>query len=210
MTSSPYVLETCRGVKPSGCAHALPLPGSFVAALEALVAAAPLPPGLTGLGRPVRHHERFRLSLCACPNGCARPHVADLGLVAVVAPAVSPRDCTGCGACIDVCPDAAMTLAGDVAVVDSARCRGCGTCAGACPAGAIACRLPALRALVGGRLGRRPRLGVEPAGRFSPDAALGLARRCIEAFSREMRPGLRFGDVVFPGGLPGLPAWVLS
>jgi len=209
MSSNPYVLETCRGVKPSGCPHALPLPGLFLAALEALAAAAPWPPGLTGLGRPVRHHERFRFSLCACPNGCTRPHVADLGFLAAVAPAVSPRDCTGCLACRDVCPDAAIRFEDDVAAIDPARCLGCGQCARACPAGAIACAPPVLRAFVGGRLGRRPRLGLEATDRFSPDAALALARRCAEAYAREMRPGLRFGDVVFPDDLPGLPAWLL-
>lgn len=209
MPTRPYVLETCRGVKPSGCAHALPLPAAFAAALAALAEAGPVPPGLTGLGRELRHHEVFRLALCACPNGCARPQVADLGLVAAVRPAVSPEACTGCGACRDACPDAAIALAAGLAVIDPDRCLGCGKCRDVCPAGAIVCGEPALRAMVGGRLGRRPRLGLEPAGRFSPEAALTLAGRCLEAYVRAARPGLRFGDIAFPPGLPGFPAWML-
>lgn len=59
--------------------------------------------------------------------------------------------------------------------------------------------------------------GVKPSG--CPHAApaleplvtvLALAKRCLETHARHMRPGLRFADIVFPGGQPGLPAWVLS
>uniref|UniRef100_I2Q6P9 Dissimilatory sulfite reductase (Desulfoviridin), alpha/beta subunit n=1 Tax=Desulfovibrio sp. U5L TaxID=596152 RepID=I2Q6P9_9BACT len=208
MPTRPYVLETCRGVKPSGCPRALALPEAFMAALAALADAAPVPPGLAGLGRELRHHEVFRLALCACPNGCARPQVADLGLTAAVRPVVVPEACTGCGACADACPDGAVTFADGVAAIDRDRCLGCGKCRDACPAGAIACGQTALRAMAGGRLGRRPRLGIEPAGRFTPERALALAGRCLTAYGQAARPGLRFGDIAFPDGLPGFPGWM--
>lgn len=44
--------------------------------------------------------------------------------------------CTGCGACLDVCPMNAVSLWG-VARVDSTRCVGCGRCVDHCPVGAI-------------------------------------------------------------------------
>jgi NAD-dependent dihydropyrimidine dehydrogenase PreA subunit len=45
--------------------------------------------------------------------------------------------CTGCGACVDVCPTGAMALVDGKARVDEELCTGCGACVDACPEGAI-------------------------------------------------------------------------
>ncbi|MDF7801182.1 4Fe-4S binding protein [Pontiellaceae bacterium B1224] len=52
---------------------------------------------------------------------------------------VNTEDCTGCGACVDVCPEEAIRIGGDgKAVVDPAKCTECGLCVDACPVEAIA------------------------------------------------------------------------
>jgi ferredoxin len=45
--------------------------------------------------------------------------------------------CLGCGACAEICPVVAVTMEGEVPVVDRQWCIGCGVCAGVCPAGAV-------------------------------------------------------------------------
>jgi len=45
--------------------------------------------------------------------------------------------CTGCGSCVDVCPQQAITMHGDLAVINEDLCIQCSTCANVCPAGAI-------------------------------------------------------------------------
>ena len=45
--------------------------------------------------------------------------------------------CTGCGACVDVCPVDALKLEDDKAVVDPETCIDCGTCVDECPVEAI-------------------------------------------------------------------------
>lgn len=210
MTANAVILETCRGVKPSGCPHGAPLPLDRLAVLVSLAATTPEPDALADLPRPLRRHEQFRLAVCACPNGCVRPHVADLGLVAARTVAVETAACTGCGLCAETCPDRAIALRRGKAVIDASACLHCGQCAAVCPVRAIAAGEVGFRAFLGGRLGRRPRLGIEVGHILSPDAALALAGRTTAAYVRRMRPGLRFADVLSPGGLPGLPAWVLS
>jgi electron transfer flavoprotein alpha subunit/NAD-dependent dihydropyrimidine dehydrogenase PreA subunit len=44
--------------------------------------------------------------------------------------------CTGCGACMEMCPLGALTLVDDLAVVDD-KCTACGACLDVCPVGAL-------------------------------------------------------------------------
>ncbi len=44
--------------------------------------------------------------------------------------------CVACGACIDVCPNDAITV-DDVAVIDASKCVDCGACIDECPSEAI-------------------------------------------------------------------------
>lgn len=45
--------------------------------------------------------------------------------------------CTGCGACLEICPQGAIELVGGLANIDGGRCTGCEACVQACPEGAI-------------------------------------------------------------------------
>ncbi len=45
--------------------------------------------------------------------------------------------CTGCGACVEICPTSALTLVEGKAHLDDALCKGCEACIQACPAGAL-------------------------------------------------------------------------
>lgn len=47
-----------------------------------------------------------------------------------------PEKCTGCGACVQVCPSGAARLEGAISVLDRELCTRCGRCVDACPAGA--------------------------------------------------------------------------
>jgi ferredoxin len=66
------------------------------------------------------------------------------------------EQCTGCAACVEVCPTGALYLVDGKATVDKALCHGCEACLAACPSEAIIlteqaepmaaeARLPALR-----------------------------------------------------------------
>ncbi|MFH0777253.1 MAG: DUF362 domain-containing protein [Candidatus Eisenbacteria bacterium] len=57
---------------------------------------------------------------------------------AVVKPQFRDRGlCTGCGRCVEVCPEAAIGIVSEKASFDHARCVGCAECISVCPARAL-------------------------------------------------------------------------
>jgi hypothetical protein len=47
-------------------------------------------------------------------------------------PAIDVESCTGCGVCVKWCPENAITLSDNIAVIDSELCIGCGECLAMC------------------------------------------------------------------------------
>lgn len=69
---------------------------------------------------------------------------------------INAEQCSGCGACVQVCPSGALYLVEGKAVLDDTLCRECEACLAVCPSGAITltaqaepvtepARVPALR-----------------------------------------------------------------
>lgn len=54
-----------------------------------------------------------------------------------VSPVVRKDACVGCGACLAVCPAAAISVEGKKAQIDNDKCIGCASCIAACMTGAI-------------------------------------------------------------------------
>ena len=52
-------------------------------------------------------------------------------------PEPDPQACTGCGTCAESCHIEAITMDGELPVVNTEKCIGCGVCASACPSGAL-------------------------------------------------------------------------
>lgn len=54
------------------------------------------------------------------------------------APVIDATECTGCGICVDTCPNGVLDIVGSsAAVVNEDSCVECGECVEECPLGAI-------------------------------------------------------------------------
>jgi ferredoxin len=64
-------------------------------------------------------------------------------------PVVDVLVCRGCGDCVQVCPDAAITIADKKARIDYNACTYCGICENICRVGALTITRPEMPAIFG-------------------------------------------------------------
>ena len=148
----------------------------------------------------VLHHHKLHIAIAGCPNGCSRPQIAEVGLVGFVRPAVEPAECTACGACARACPDTAITVADGPPVFDTTACQGCVQCRQACPHRCIHLSPPGVRVLLGGKLGRHPRLAQVAGEQFTPSEVIGMLDRVIGDYLSRARAEERFADFLVREG----------
>jgi len=199
-----YQLDLCFG--PGGCPNRAGSGVRLMERIESLLREADL---LTFLRQqvngPLKFHHEFRVTIAECPNACSQPQIKDVGIIAAVPPVLTDLECTQCEACRDACPDHAVTMTGDMAqpVIHTGSCLSCGRCMWACPSGTLMEGCRGFKILLGGKLGRRPRLASEIPGIFSEDEVLNVMTACINFYKRNSRNGRRFAELLTPSVLEG-------
>ena len=188
-----YDISACFGSE--GCPQAAFSTNDLMTDLENLVKQADILSFLkTSLGENIKFHHELRIALCDCPNACSRPQIADIGIMGAMVPVVGSSDCTGCNACIQACPDQAVMFADqeEKPIIDQDLCQNCGRCIRICPAHTLETARTGFRVLLGGRLGRHPRLALEMPGLYSHDQVVRVVRTCLEFYKTHAKNGQRF------------------
>lgn len=88
-------------------------------------------------------------------------------------------------------------------VVDAVRCFSCGRCVWACPTGTLTEKRRGFKVLLGGKLGRHPRLASEIPGIFSEDEVVEILAACLDFYKLNSQNGRRFADLLTPSALKG-------
>lgn len=146
----------------------------------------------------LKFHHEFRVCLSDCPNACSRPQIVDIGIIGSVLPGVFDEECILCNACVEVCKEKAVTLDPDnhLPVIDYDHCLMCAKCINECPTGTIQEKEKGFRVMLGGRLGRHPRLAMAVPGLFSHDEVLQTVKKCLEFYKDNAVNGERFSHVL--------------
>ncbi len=195
-----YQVETCFG--PSGCPNRAVIFDDFLKKIEERLAGRNLKSFLKDRVKgPLKMHHEFRVSISDCPNACSRPQIVDLGLIGARSPKVSDTACNQCGACVEACGEGAISLRTRGPEVDHARCLSCGQCLAVCPTGTLQEAVRGYRILVGGKLGRHPRLGRELSAIYGVEEALKVVDRCLDHYQKYCAGGERFGVVLERTGI---------
>jgi anaerobic sulfite reductase subunit C len=194
-----YQVETCFGR--SGCPNRAVIDEELLAKLEALLASKDIRTFLKEKVKgPLKIHHEFRLSVSDCPNACSRPQIVDVGLIGACIPEIAEQSCSECGACIATCKESAVDLQDGRPVIEPSKCLFCAQCARVCPTGTLKEGKRGYRILVGGKLGRHPRLARELPGIHSPGETLRIVETCTDVFQAQSVSGERFGEILMRTG----------
>jgi len=187
----------CRGISGGNCRFAMKSDSSFPEAIKKVVEQTGWDDFLrTQIRGPLLHHHTFTISVAACPNGCSRPHVADIGIIRAKQPQLIADTCSHCGLCGRLCPDKAISYDKGEPLFDLTQCMKCGMCIEKCPERAIRATEDGYRVVLGGKLGRHPRLASEFGGIYCEKQVLALVAECLFYYMEQYRPKLRFGTLV--------------
>ncbi|MEJ2588670.1 MAG: 4Fe-4S binding protein [Deltaproteobacteria bacterium] len=196
-----FQVESCFG--PQGCPHRIAEDDRLVNRIEAALREENFRGFLEETVKgPLKFHHEFRVSVADCPNACSQPQIKDIGVIGAAIPERTDVPCSDCAACVDVCREAAVTLdSRDIGpVFDRDRCVKCGQCITACPTGTIEYGSRGYRLLIGGKLGRHPRLATALPGVYDAATVLELVKRCVRYYKQRSRDGERFASLVEKAG----------
>jgi dissimilatory sulfite reductase (desulfoviridin) alpha/beta subunit len=191
-----YQIDACFGA--GGCPNRI-MENSLPEKIEEILKSADIAGFLRDqVGENLKFHHEFRVTVSDCPNACSQPQIKDIGIVGAQVPMVTENECIRCNACVEACKEGAAVLspAAEKPEIDFSVCVQCGQCIRACPTGTIDTDKTGYRVLLGGKLGRHPRLARELPGICSEAEVLDIVRRSIDYYKANSRNGERFGELI--------------
>ncbi len=191
-----YQLDSCFG--PSGCPNRAIESDDLIRKIETLLKEEDLLGFLQErVEGDLKFHHEFRVTLSDCPNACSQPQIKDIGIIGACIPELTNEPCSMCEACVDVCKEDAIVLDNEreIPEIDYQECLMCGQCMEVCPTGTIRKGRKGYRVLLGGKLGRHPKLAKELPGVYSEEEVIQIIKDCIGIYKRNSLHGKRFAEI---------------
>jgi dissimilatory sulfite reductase (desulfoviridin) alpha/beta subunit len=147
-------------------------------------------------GDKLAKHHVFEIVFSGCPNGCSKPQINDIGIMAKATVNVDCSKCIACMKCVGGCKENALVWDGEQILIAHEQCVGCGDCIKMCPTNAISQVQVGYRIIAGGRLGRHPQLALEIFPFVPEENVVEITKGLIEYFQHYAQKGERLADVI--------------
>ena len=144
---------------------------------------------------------KLKIAVSGCPNSCAKPQVNDIGIMGVLRPRIVPERCDGCGSCLRVCREAAVSMRDVAPRIDYSRCIGCGDCLRACPLDAVVEESKGYSVFLGGKVGRHPRLATKVTSFSDEEEVFDIIEETVRVFQDKGLRKERLGALIDRIGL---------
>lgn len=140
---------------------------------------------------------KIKMGVTGCPNNCGKARESDIGVMGFRMPKWDEEKCVDCGSCVKLCPVQAIRREGERYVWDESKCIHCSVCSVLCPSKAWGPESTGYTLLVGGTLGKKPRLAV-PLKKNIPtsEELFELIERTLTFFKDQGRPKERLGHLM--------------
>lgn len=161
----------------------------------------------------VKLPHKFKIAVGGCPNNCVKPDLNDLGIIGQKRMEIDGENCRGCKSCAmeKACPVKAISRGEDGKMnIDHEICVSCGRCAEKCPFKAGKTVQSGYRVYVGGRWGKKTRMGTPLKGLYTHDEVLEMVEKAILLFKSEGEAGERFGNLIDRLGVEKVEAILAS
>lgn len=142
--------------------------------------------------------HKFKIAVGGCPNNCVKPNLNDIGIVGQRVPKIKVDACRGCKKCgmVAACPMGAPKVVDAKVQIDQSVCNSCGRCVGKCPFNVANESEDLFKVYIGGRWGKKIRMGTALHKLLTKAEALDMVERAILLFKREGVAGERFGETI--------------
>lgn len=139
---------------------------------------------------------KLKIGITGCPNNCITAPINDLGFMGQRIPKIEEDKCKGCTLCMKSCKADAITKKDKIVEINYEKCLNCGRCISACPFKAMDVEKEGVAIYLGGKFGRKYRIGNRLEDIFTIEEVEVFTDRILNNYEQNGKPSERFADYV--------------